>query len=555
MADSVFLVVDSDAGDLATFASALTSRYASEFDIRTAATASEAHATLAALSVAGITVALLIVSRDLGDSDLLLVLQRARELFPSARRVLSARYLDPSAFDFITGAMRTGRIDYFLYKPCEPVVTRLYPVVDDLLGSFRRTGRGHGFEVIRIIGEQWNPRSHELRDLLERTTVPFGFYDSESEEGRQMLAQAGVDGSRLPVLCFYNGAVLEDPTNQQTAAALGSRTAAEPGLYDVAIVGAGPAGLAASVYAASEGLRTVLLDREIFGGQAGTSSRIENYLGFPRGIGGGELAYRAFEQALRFGVSMVFFKAATKLRADGMRLITTLSDGAEIESRTVVVATGVAYRCLDVPSLERFAGAGVFYGAAMSEAPTCTGEEVLIVGAGNSAGQAAIHLAGFASRVTMVVRGQSLAASMSDYLIRQISALSNIDLRLGTWVVEGHGDKRLEAVTVERADGKREKLSAAGLFVLVGGTPHTEWLAGTVEMDAKGYILTGRDLLGLGHRPSGWKLEREPFFLETSVPGVFAVGDARCRSVKRVASAVGEGAAAIQLVHEYLRVA
>jgi thioredoxin reductase (NADPH) len=553
--DSVFLVVDHDADDLATFARALTSRYASEYEIRTAATASEAHATLAALSVAGITVALLIVSRDLGDADLLLLLQRARELFPSARRVLSARYLDPSAFDLITGAMRTGRINYFIYKPCEPVVTRLYPVVDDLLGGLRRTKQERGFESIRIIGEQWNPRSHALRDILERSTVPFGFYDSESEEGRRVLAQAGVDGSRLPVLCFYHGAVLVDPTNEQTATALGVRTTPEPGLYDVAIVGAGPAGLAASVYAASEGLRTLLLDPETIGGQAGTSSRIENYLGFPRGISGGELAHRAFEQTQRFGVSIVFTKAATRLRADGMRLIATLSDGAEIESRTVVIATGVAYRRLDVPSVERFAGVGVFYGAAMSEAPTCTGEEVLIVGAGNSAGQAAIHLARFASRVTMVVRGQSLAASMSDYLIRQIGALSNIDVRLGTWVVDGHGDRRLEAVTVERVDGKREKLRAAGLFVLVGGTPHTQWLAGTIEMDAKGYILTGRDLLRSGHPPSGWRLEREPFFLETSMPGVFAVGDARCRSVKRVASAVGEGATAIQLVHEYLRAA
>ena len=555
MTDSVFLVVDSDADDLAKFAGALTSRYASEYEIRTAATASEAHATLAALSVAGITVALLIVSRDLGDADLLLLLQRARELFPSARKVLSARYLDPSAFDFITGAMRTGRIEYFLYKPCEPVVTRLYPVVDDLLGGLRRTSQERGFEAIRIIGEQWNPRSHQLRDLLERTTVPFGFYDSESEEGKRILAQAGVDGSRLPVLCIHSGAVLVDPTNEQVAVALGARTTPEPGLYDVAIVGAGPAGLAASVYAASEGLRTVLFDPETIGGQAGTSSRIENYLGFPRGISGGELAHRAFEQAQRFGVSVVFSKAATRLRADGMRLIATLSDGAEIESRTVVIATGVAYRRLDVPSLERFAGAGVFYGAAMSEAPTCTGEEVLIVGAGNSAGQAAIHLARFASRVTMVVRGQSLAASMSDYLIRQIGALSNIDVRLGTWVVDGHGDRRLEAVTVERADGKREKLCAAGLFVLVGGTPHTQWLAGTIEMDAKGYILTGRDLLRSGHPLKGWRLEREPFLLETSMPGVFAVGDARCRSVKRVASAVGEGATAIQLVHEYLRAA
>lgn len=550
--DSVFLVVDSDVDDLATFVAALTSRYASEYEIRAAATASEAHATLGALSVAGISVALLIVSRDLGDADVLLLLQRARELFPGARRVLSARYLDRSAFDFITGALRTGRIDYFVYKPCEPVVTRLYPVVEDLLGGLRRTGHERRFEVIQVVGEQWNPRSHRVRDLLERSTVPFGFYDRESEEGKRILAQAGADGSHLPVLCFYYGAVLVDPTNEQVAAALGVRTTPEPGLYDVAIVGAGPAGLAASVYAGSEGLRTVLLDPETIGGQAGTSSRIENYLGFPRGISGGELAHRAFEQLQRFGVSVVFTKAATKLRANGTRFIATLSDGTEIESRTVIIATGVAYRRLDVPSLERFAGLGVFYGAAMSEAPSCTGEEVLIVGAGNSAGQAAIHLARFAARVTMVVRGQSLAASMSDYLIRQVGALPNVDVRLGTWVVEGHGHRRLEEVIVECVDGKREKLRAAGLFVLVGGTPHTQWLAGTIEMDAKGYILTGRDLLRSGHPPSGWKLEREPFFLETSMPGVFAAGDARYRSVKRVASAVGEGATAIQLIHEYL---
>lgn len=555
MTDSIFLVVDSDADDLATFAGALTARYASEYQLRTAATASEAHETLAAFSATGITVALLIVSRDLGDADVLLLLQRTRELFPSARRILSVRYVDPSAFDFITGALRTGRIDYFLYKPCEPAVTRLYPVVDDLLGGLRRTEQERRFEVIQIVGERWNPRSHRLRDILERSTVPFGFYDSESEEGKRILAQAGVDGSHLPVLCFYYGAVLVNPTNEQVATALGVRTTPEPGLYDVAIVGAGPAGLAASVYAGSEGLRTVLLDPETIGGQAGTSSRIENYLGFPRGISGAELAHRAFEQLQRFGVSVVFTKAATRMRTNGTHFIATLSDGAEIESRTVVIATGVAYRRLDVPSLERFAGVGVFYGAAMSEAPSCTGEEVLIVGAGNSAGQAAIHLARFAARVTMIVRGQSLAASMSDYLIQQIGTLSNIDVRLETRVVDGHGDRRLEAVTVERVDGKRDKLCAAGLFVLVGGTPHTQWLAGTIEMDPKGYILTGRDLLRSGHLPSGWRLEREPFFLEASIPGVFAAGDARCRSVKRVASAVGEGATAIQLVHEYLRAA
>ena len=326
-------VVDIDADDLATFASALTSRYASEYEIRKAATASEAHATLAALSVAGINVALLIVSRDLGDADLLLLLQRARELFPSVRRVLSARYLDPSAFDFVTGAMQTGRIDYFLYKPCEPVVTRLYPVVDDLLGGLRRTRQERGFEAIRIIGEQWNPRSHQLRDLLERSTIPFGFYDSESEEGRRILAQAGVDGSRLPVLCFHYGAVLVDPTNEQTAAALGARTTPEPGLDDVAIVGAGPLGSRPrsmprpKVCAQSCSTQRLLVPRL----ERVPALRITS--AFHVVYAEGSLRIELLSRHSGLVYSVVFTKAATRLRADGVRLIATLSDGAEIESR------------------------------------------------------------------------------------------------------------------------------------------------------------------------------------------------------------------------------
>ena len=477
MSESAFLAVDNNPEDLAVLASALTSRYAAEYDIYTVSSGIEARATLAMLSQAGKTVALLIVSREIRDQDPLSLLQQAREFFPNVRRVVSARYLDPSAFDFVTTAMRTGRTDYFLYKPCEPVVARLYPIVDDLLGALRRVRQEHGFEAVRIIAERWNPRSHWIRDILERSTIPFGFYDSDSEEGRQILAKVGVDGTRLPVVCIHDGDVLVDPTNEKLAVALGVKIKPDPGLYDVAIVGAGPAGLAASVYGASEGLRTVLFDRETIGGQAGTSSRIENYLGFPRGISGGELARRAFEQAWRFGVSLVFTKEATGLRSNGARIIATLSDGTEVESRTFVIATGVTYRRLEVPSLERFAEVGVFYGAAISEAPACTGEEVVIVGAGNSAGQAAVHLSRFASRVTMVVRGESLAASMSDYLIRQIAVTPTIDVRLETRVVDGHGDRHLEAVTVESANGKHETLRTHGLFVLVGGTPHTHTMA------------------------------------------------------------------------------
>jgi thioredoxin reductase (NADPH) len=553
MSKAILFIVDDEPNDLRNLREALGARYGSEYDVRTAATAEDARAALKTLAETGVSVALVIASRALSDCDAIGFLNEAQKIHSGAKRIMMAHYLDPGAFIAIATEMRSGRIDYFIHKPWEPCANRLYPIVDDLLAGFRTSRQERGFEVIRIVGRQWEPSSHKLRDLLDRSTVPHGFYDSESEEGRKILSEAELDGSRLPVLFFKYGAVLVQPTMEQIVETLGAKTRPEPGLYDVAIVGGGPAGLAAGVYAASEGLRTVILERETIGGQAGTSSNIENYLGFPRGVSGKELARRAFEQLWRFGASIVFTKSATGLRAENGHRVVTLSGGIEVQSRTVIISTGVAYRRLDVPSLEQFLSVGVFYGAPMCEAQTFAGKEVMIVGAGNSAGQAAVHLARFAARVTLVVRGTSLAASMSDYLVHKLTALPNVEVRLGTRVVEGHGARRLEAVTVERADGERETLRAAGLFVLAGGVPHTQWLPETVARNAQGYILTGRDLLRSGRLHAGWPLERQPHFLETSVPGVFAAGDVRCSATKRVASAVGEGATAIQLVHEYMR--
>ncbi len=355
------------------------------------------------------------------------------------------------------------------------------------------------------------------------------------------------------MLVFAYGAVLVAPTFEQVVNALGAKTRPEPGVYDVAVIGAGPAGLAAGVYAASEGLRTVIFEREAIGGQAGTSARIDNYLGFPRGISGKELARRAFEQTWRFGASVVFTQSVSGVRAENGRRIITLGEGFETEARSVIIATGVAYGRLQIPSVERFVSSGVFYGAPVCEAPMFTAQEVVIVGAGNSAGQAAVHLSRYAARVTMVVRGASLATCMSDYLVQKITATANIHVRLGTQVIEGCGDKQLRALVVEGPDARREKLEAAALFVLIGGVPHAQWLPETIKRDAQGYIVTGNDLVRSPNGMEEWPLERDPLFMETSMPGVFAAGNVRCNATKRVATAVGEGATVIQMVHEYLR--
>ncbi|MGY1737603.1 NAD(P)/FAD-dependent oxidoreductase [Geodermatophilus sp. SYSU D00684] len=397
-----------------------------------------------------------------------------------------------------------------------------------------------------MVGERWAARSHEIRDLLSRNSVAYGFLDVTSEEGRALLREVGRPAGRLPVVVLFDGRVLEDPSGLQIADALGVRTRPDARPYDVTVVGAGPAGLAAAVYGASEGLRTVVLETEAVGGQAGTSSLIRNYLGFPRGIPGADLAQRAYEQAWLLGAEFVYGPRAVGLEASGAGPVVSLSDGSTVTSRAVVLATGVTYRRLGVPSLDALVGAGVFYGAAAPEAQAMAGEEVYVVGGANSAGQAALHLARYARRVTLLVRGASLAATMSDYLIREIDAAANVTVRHGAEAVGGGGEGRLTHLVVrDRGGGDTETVPAAGLFVLIGAEPHTQWLPDAIHRDDAGYVLTGADRRG---SPAGGGSHA----FETSVPGVFAVGDVRHGSVKRVASAVGEGAIAIRMVHDHL---
>jgi thioredoxin reductase (NADPH) len=401
-----------------------------------------------------------------------------------------------------------------------------------------------------VIGEELSVRTHEIRDILARNSVPFGFYRSDSAEGRQALARLGVDRPAGPVVAMFNSTVLVDPGNAEVAEALGVDVRPARPAYDLIIVGVGPAGLAAAVYAASEGLATVLLELEAFGGQAGTSSRIRNYLGFPRGISGAELAWRAYEQAWTFGTYFIYGNPATSLATGEDLLVVGLKDGSQVRGRAVILATGVSYRRLGITELESFAGAGVFYGASTIEAQAIAGKPVFVVGGGNSAGQAALHLAKYAEQVTLLVRSQSLAASMSDYLTREIENTANVHVRYRSEVAGGGGDGRLDHLLIrDRTSGRTGSLPAAGLFILIGAEPFTDWLPGAIARDRWGFILTGPDVT------PHWPLSRAPFLFETATPGVFAVGDVRHGSVKRVASAIGEGSIAIRLVHDYLALA
>ncbi|MDQ3864744.1 MAG: NAD(P)/FAD-dependent oxidoreductase, partial [Actinomycetota bacterium] len=413
--------------------------------------------------------------------------------------------------------------------------------------------------AVRIIGEPFSARSYELRDLLSRSGVPHTFASADSKEGRELLARVDKTSARLPVVIVFDRLVLVAPDNAELVDAFelispfGLNTLPDVRNFDLMIIGAGPAGLAAAVYGASEGLRTVIVERETFGGQAGTSSLIRNYLGFSRGISGAELAWQAYQQAWLFGASFRLARHTTALHRRPERLVVSLSDGTEVAGRAAIIATGASYRRLGVPSLEALQGAGVFYGAAVTQAHGMKGQEVYVVGGGNSAGQAARHLSKHARRVTLLVLGESLAAHMSRYLIEEIEATENIQVRLNTQVVDGGGHGHLKHLVLkDHASGRKEMVPAAALFVLIGARPHTEWLPEEVMRDERGYIVTGGDLLRNGRPPEGWPLERPPMLMETSVPGVFAAGDVRCGSVKRVASAVGEGAIATQMVHKYL---
>jgi thioredoxin reductase (NADPH) len=546
-------IVDADQEPRGVTESALVRRFGADYRVLVGGTPKDGLDRLQRLADRGDQVALVAADLHLPGMDGVQFLERAHVLHPGSSRVLLVAMdqyhtrIPLTELPTLQRATALGRIDFWLVKGWVNPEEWLYPDVQEALTSWTMA-HGPRHVVYRIVGEQWAPRSHELRDLLTRNGVPFEFDPADSEDGRQLIRDYGIDMRRLPAVIRHDGSVLHDPSLTDIAADHGIQTRPPPGVHDLAVVGAGPAGLAAAVYGASEGLRTLVIEPEAIGGQAGTSSMIRNYLGFPRGISGDGLAHRAWEQAILFGAQFVFTQHATQLGPRGNERVMALSEGSELLARAVIVATGMTYRRIGIPALERFVGAGVFYGAAGVEAPALAGEEVYLVGGANSAGQAAVHLARFAARVVLVVRGHSLAASMSDYLITQLDALPNVAVRLHTRVVEGHGKARLEGLTLEDVrTGRREQVAAAGLFVLIGAEPRTEWLRGTIQLSDRAFILTGRDLPA-----EAWPLRRAPLPFETSLPGVFAAGDVRYSSVKRVAGAAGEGSVTVGSVHQYL---
>jgi thioredoxin reductase (NADPH) len=552
MSRPVLMAVDDDPAALGLLKHELDKRYGADYRVICEANAEAGLRGLEQLQADGGQVALVLADQWMPTMTGVAFLARTRVLHPTAQRALLIAWGDRSTAEPILEAATFGQIDDWIAKPTQPCDERFHQAIGGFLYEWARLQRPR-FQAVRVVGEQWSARSHELRDLLSRNSIPFGFYPVGSEEGQALLASVDASHERLPVVVMFDGRVLVDPSNAALAEALGIRTRPEATTYDVTVVGAGPAGLAAAVYGASEGLRTTILEPEAIGGQAGSSSKIRNYLGFRRGISGAELAQRAYEQAWMLRADFIYGQRAVGLRAAGPDRVVDLSDGSQAASRAVVLATGVGYRRLGVPSLEALIGAGVFYGAAASEAQAVKGQQVYVVGGANSAGQAAVHLGRYASQVTMLVRGASLAATMSDYLVQEIQAAPNITVRLEVEVVDGHGDGRLASLTLrDRRSGAAETVPAAALFVLIGAEPHTGWLPQAVQRDRWGFVVTGADLLQDGRPPPQWPLERPPMLFESSMPGVFAVGDVRHGSIKRVAAAVGEGSVAIRLLHEYL---
>ncbi len=530
----------------------LRKRYGADYQVIVAGSTEEAVDVLGRLRDDGSQVALVLADRQLPGMTGTELLARVRQLHPAARRALLISWGDRSSMEAVAEATVLGDLDAYAVTPGTPPDERFHQVITEQLGEWGRSNLP-GQEVVRVVGEPWAARSHELRELLGRNGVPFGFYPAGGPEAQRLLEEAGAAGTALPAVVMFDGRVLANPANAEVAEALGVSTRPGGSRYDVTVIGAGPAGLAAAVYGASEGLSTVVLEPEAIGGQAGTSSLIRNYLGFPSGVSGGDLAVRAYTQALSFGAEYVYGNPASALRPDGAELVVTLADGSEVRSRAVIVATGVAYRRLGIPALDALTGAGVFYGAASSEAKAMKDREVFVAGGANSAGQAAVHLARYAAQVTVLVRGHSLADSMSEYLIREIESAPNIAVRPRVAVTGGAGPGRLERLTVtDLESGAAETVPAAALFVLIGAEPRTQWLPDTVRRDQSGFVLTGSDLLQDGQPDEQWPLRRPPMLLESSLPGLFAAGDVRHGSVKRVASAVGEGSIAIRLVHDHL---
>ncbi|MEU5722235.1 FAD-dependent oxidoreductase [Micromonospora sp. NPDC047738] len=549
MPNPAILTVDDDPAVSRAVARDIRRRYGDRYRVVRADSAETALEALRELKLRGEQVAVLIADYRMPQLTGIEFLEAAMDLFPAARRVLLTAYADTDA---AINAINVVDLDHYLLKPWHPPEEKLYPVLDSLLEAWQATAAAPTTDL-RVVGHRWSAPSFKARDFLARNLVPFRWVLADEPEGAELLAAAGVTANDVPLIVTTDGKSLVQPTEADLAAHVGLTTAPAADFYDLVVVGAGPAGLGAAVYGASEGLRTVLVERRATGGQAGQSSRIENYLGFPDGVSGAQLTDRARRQALRFGAELLSAREVVALEDAGAARVLRFADGSSIATHTVVLATGVSYRMLPAPGLAELTGRGCFYGSVASEAPSCSGQDVYIVGGANSAGQAAVHFSRYARRVHLLIRGADLTRSMSSYLIEQIAQIDNIEVHPNTEVVGGAGQEHLEEVTLrDIRSGEVRRVDTSWLFVFIGAEPRTDWLDGAVARDPRGFVLTGPDLTRGGRRPSGWSLPRDPYHLESSMPGVFAAGDVRAESVKRVASAVGEGAMAVSLVHRYL---
>jgi thioredoxin reductase (NADPH) len=549
MSRPVLMTVDDDPGVSRAVARDLRRQYGGEFRIVRAESGSDALEALRELALRGEPVAAILADYRMPAMNGVEFLEQAMDVVPRARRALLTAYADTDA---AIRAINVVDVDHYLLKPWEPPDEKLYPVVDALIETWRSVG-DRSVEETKVLGHRWSAESFAARDFLARNSVPYRWYNIEEPDGARLLAAAGATADDVPVVITPDGTALLSPSETEIAAAVGLTTTPTTDFYDLVVIGGGPAGLGSAVYGASEGLRTVLVERQATGGQAGQSSRIENYLGFPDGVSGAQLTDRARRQAAKFGAEVLSARDVVGLEARGSARVVRFGDGSEIAAHSVVLATGVSYRSLDAPGVAELTGRGIFYGSAATEAPTCRGLDVYVVGGANSAGQAAVFFSRHAKTVTLLVRGASLESSMSYYLIKQLESIENVSVRTRTEVAEAQGDGHLERLVLrDRDTGATEIVDCGPMFVFIGAAPRTEWLDGVLVRDHRGFVRTGPDLLTEGKPPAGWSLDREPYYLESSVPGVFVAGDVRAESVKRVASAVGEGAMAVTLVHRYL---
>ncbi|BCJ42026.1 fused response regulator/thioredoxin-disulfide reductase [Actinoplanes ianthinogenes] len=549
MGQPAILTVDDDPSVSRAIARDLRRRYADRYRIIRAGSATEALDVLKELKLRGGRVAVMLADYRMPQMNGIDFLEQAMDLFPHARRALLTAYADTDA---AIQAINVVDVDHYLLKPWDPPEEKLYPVLDALLDAWQATG-DQELPDLRVVGHRWSEPSFQIRDFLARNLVPYKYFGADEPEGRRLMEAADAGPESIPLVVTADGSALSRPTVQEVAEAAGLSVTPGRDFYDLIIVGGGPAGLGAAVYGGSEGLKTLLIERQAVGGQAGQSSRIENYLGFPDGISGAQLTDRARRQADKFAAETLNTREVVGLRTDGSARTLTFADGGEISAHAILLATGVSYRPLLADGVADLTGSGVFYGSAATEGPACSGSDVYIVGGANSAGQAALFFSRYARRVTLLVRGDSLEASMSYYLIQQLAQVANIEVRTRCEVTGAHGDGHLQAITIcDSKDGTKATVECGYLFVFIGAEPRTDWLGDAVQRDGKGFIRTGADLLANGERPRGWDRDRDPFYLESSVPGIFAAGDVRANSIKRVASAVGEGAMAVALVHRYL---